>query len=251
MGSAIAGTIPGSFIGYLIASNLMKADVDPTQPLQPSNIQDDDAPFLPATTNHRTDLEAVRSKESSLYATFVDWLGEFKRGAKDANEYLATTESGSLIDFMDLSSLQEKYEDGFEPYSLGVQFGEHMDVTEFILSVDTFLSVSSDIRANSPQGHGYESFEEWLEEFKDGAGYIDEHLATKTGDGTSLIDLMDLTPLRRAYEEGVEPYELGTDFGSQFDIGMFLERNHGQARRHEDDDDDPPVAQPPLVAPII
>jgi uncharacterized protein YqgC (DUF456 family) len=31
MGSAIAGTIPGAIVGYLIASNLMKKDVDPTQ----------------------------------------------------------------------------------------------------------------------------------------------------------------------------------------------------------------------------
>ena len=30
MGSAIAGTIPGAFVGYLVASNMMKKDVDPT-----------------------------------------------------------------------------------------------------------------------------------------------------------------------------------------------------------------------------
>lgn len=30
MGSAIAGTIPGAIVGYLIASNMMKKDVDPT-----------------------------------------------------------------------------------------------------------------------------------------------------------------------------------------------------------------------------
>ena len=30
MGSAIAGTIPGAFVGYLIVSNVMKKDVDPT-----------------------------------------------------------------------------------------------------------------------------------------------------------------------------------------------------------------------------
>ena len=76
------------------------------------------------------------------------------------------------------------------------------------------------------QGHGYESFEDWLEEFKDGAGSADEHLATTTEDGTSLIDLMDLTPLHRAFAEGVEPYELGVEFGEQFDIGEFLARNH-------------------------
>ena len=28
-GSAIAGTIPGAFVGYLLASNIMKKDVDP------------------------------------------------------------------------------------------------------------------------------------------------------------------------------------------------------------------------------
>ncbi len=31
MGSAIAGTIPGAIVGYLLASNLMKKDSDPTQ----------------------------------------------------------------------------------------------------------------------------------------------------------------------------------------------------------------------------
>ena len=31
MGSAIAGTIPGAVIGYLLASNMMKRDTDPTQ----------------------------------------------------------------------------------------------------------------------------------------------------------------------------------------------------------------------------
>jgi hypothetical protein len=29
MGSAIAGTIPGAFVGYLLASNMMKKDTDP------------------------------------------------------------------------------------------------------------------------------------------------------------------------------------------------------------------------------
>lgn len=29
MGSAIAGTIPGAIVGYLLASNLMKKDVNP------------------------------------------------------------------------------------------------------------------------------------------------------------------------------------------------------------------------------
>lgn len=29
MGSAIAGTLPGAAVGYLIASNLMKKDADP------------------------------------------------------------------------------------------------------------------------------------------------------------------------------------------------------------------------------
>ena len=29
MGSAIAGTVPGAIVGYLVASNLMKKDVDP------------------------------------------------------------------------------------------------------------------------------------------------------------------------------------------------------------------------------
>lgn len=31
MGSAISGTVPGAAIGYLIASNLMKKDVDPNR----------------------------------------------------------------------------------------------------------------------------------------------------------------------------------------------------------------------------
>lgn len=31
MGSAIAGTIPGAFIAYLIASNLMKKDANPME----------------------------------------------------------------------------------------------------------------------------------------------------------------------------------------------------------------------------
>jgi len=29
LGTAIAGTIPGAFVGYLLASNLMKKDIDP------------------------------------------------------------------------------------------------------------------------------------------------------------------------------------------------------------------------------
>ena len=31
MGSAIAGTIPGAIVGYLLASNLMKNDRNPTE----------------------------------------------------------------------------------------------------------------------------------------------------------------------------------------------------------------------------
>lgn len=29
MGSAVVGTVPGAFVGYLLASNMMKKDVDP------------------------------------------------------------------------------------------------------------------------------------------------------------------------------------------------------------------------------
>lgn len=72
--------------------------------------------------------------------------------------------------------------------------------------------------------HSFSSFDSWLDKFKDGAGVANELLA-KTDKGC-LIDFMDISPLRRAYEQGVEPYQLGMEFGEQFDYGKFLGGAH-------------------------
>ena len=100
---------------------------------------------------------------------------------------------------------------------------------------------------------GFSTFEDWLEEFKDGAGYMDEHLAEKTEDGTCLIDLMDLTPLRRAYAQGVDPYQLGIEFGGQFDFGSFIAGSSktGSEKPDTPDDDDATKRLPPTPSPLI
>lgn len=78
--------------------------------------------------------------------------------------------------------------------------------------------------ASSPT---YESFEEWLEEFKSGAGDANDILAKK--ESGCLIDFMDLAPLRRAYADDVEPYQLGKGFGEHFDFGEFMSNNSQKA----------------------
>lgn len=68
----------------------------------------------------------------------------------------------------------------------------------------------------------YASFDEWLSVFKEGAGDANPTLSEK--DNSSLIDFMDHTPLQRAYADGVEPYQLGTSFGEDFDFADFTDR---------------------------
>lgn len=95
------------------------------------------------------------------------------------------------------------------------------------LKVDPFdLSAganSSDEKAEIPApvpATSYATFDDWLHHFKVAAARSNQHLAIK--DGRSLIDYMELTPLRRAFNDGVGPHELGREFAEQFDFSGFM-----------------------------
>ena len=62
----------------------------------------------------------------------------------------------------------------------------------------------------------YSNFEDWMLEYKKAAANVNE--ALKPTDGLYLIDIMEDKPLRRAFNDKVDPQKLGTHFGENFDI---------------------------------
>lgn len=65
-----------------------------------------------------------------------------------------------------------------------------------------------------------QSWESWFSMFKDEAGKVNEALATNE-DGLSLIDLMDVEPLKRAHAVQENPLMLAQAFATNFDITTF------------------------------
>ena len=76
---------------------------------------------------------------------------------------------------------------------------------------------------NSANNHIYSSFEEWYIVFKKSAAKANNELSLNH-DGSSLIDFMDKTPLKRAFRDGINPASLGIEFASQFDFSSFCQR---------------------------
>ncbi len=62
----------------------------------------------------------------------------------------------------------------------------------------------------------YTNFEDWMQIYKDSAASVNN--ALKPSDGLYLIDLMEEEPLRRAFDDKVDPKTLGVHFGENFDI---------------------------------
>jgi hypothetical protein len=72
-------------------------------------------------------------------------------------------------------------------------------------------------------GRGYETFEEWYVAFKRAAGEINPQLQVDENN-KSLVDFMEHEPLKRAFQDAVEPESLARDFAKEFDISTFGRR---------------------------
>lgn len=101
----------------------------------------------------------------------------------------------------------------------------------------TFLDKIHDSKPTGKMASA-DSFDDWLNEFKEGAGEANELLVTT--DKGCLIDFMDISPLRRAHAEGIEPYQLGIEFGEQFDYDKFMGATGGSRIKNDNStyDDD-------------
>lgn len=66
----------------------------------------------------------------------------------------------------------------------------------------------------------FKYYGEWLICFKRAAAQFNSQLELDE-DGSSLIDFMDQSPLRRAHSEGVDPSFLAKSFAEQFEINKF------------------------------
>lgn len=69
----------------------------------------------------------------------------------------------------------------------------------------------------------YMCFEDWYAVFKKAAARANPQLA-QDPEGGSLLDFMDHTPLRRAYNDMVEPASLARSFAEQFDVSSMRKR---------------------------
>ena len=66
----------------------------------------------------------------------------------------------------------------------------------------------------------YDVFEEWYTEFKGSAAENNQKLSPDA-EGHSLLDYMDHEPLHRAFQDKVEPKQLGKSFAEQYDFEKF------------------------------
>lgn len=67
----------------------------------------------------------------------------------------------------------------------------------------------------------YSTFEEWYLDFKRAAARANKSLALNE-EQRSLIDYMDHTPLKRAFNDCIDPWTLGSDFGSHYELEKFI-----------------------------
>lgn len=65
----------------------------------------------------------------------------------------------------------------------------------------------------------YLKFEDWMQTYKNAAASVNEGL--KPTNGLYIIDFMEDEPLRRAFENKVDPKTLGIHFGKNFDISSI------------------------------
>lgn len=85
--------------------------------------------------------------------------------------------------------------------------------------------LDNEIRGGTQQeeiemGFGYNTWDQWLLEFKKSAGRTNTKLSLDK-DNKSFIDFMDQSPLKRAFNDKVDPIGLGRQFAQQFDINSF------------------------------
>lgn len=66
------------------------------------------------------------------------------------------------------------------------------------------------------------SWKQWLLEFKRSAARTNKTDLPLDVNDQGLIDFMDHTPLKRAFNDSVDPVQLGVDFAKQFDINTLL-----------------------------
>lgn len=81
-----------------------------------------------------------------------------------------------------------------------------------IMSVFNFLS--SELLSE------FTTWEDWLRAYKGEAGKANPQLQV-SDNGWSLIDLMDQSPLKKAFNDGNDPRSLAREFAAQYDIRNF------------------------------
>jgi len=80
---------------------------------------------------------------------------------------------------------------------------------------------SSDFEEDEDESENdYDTFDDWLDAFKVAAA--EANILLVEHDGKCLMDFIDLAPLRRAFDVGLDPIGLGAQFGAEFDLGTFL-----------------------------
>jgi hypothetical protein len=94
------------------------------------------------------------------------------------------------------------------------------------IAASIFADVTSEdyeIPVENPNGGDYRTFEEWYAVFKRTAGETNPQLRVDDN-SRSLLDFMEHEPLKRAFQDGIEPEALARDFAEEFDISTFGRR---------------------------
>jgi hypothetical protein len=94
-------------------------------------------------------------------------------------------------------------------------------VCEVLFNFDMDTPDNQSLQNSKNPIEAYETFESWYEIFCKSAATVNAQLMRNDKDGSSLIDFMDHNPLKQAFEDGVDPIELGRDFAKEFDITTF------------------------------
>ena len=102
----------------------------------------------------------------------------------------------------------------------GIAQGVHEQLDELAEGLSECVEEELDDSEDIEDAPKFSSFHEWLHLFKYSAAQVNPGLEVR--EGSSLIDFMDLTPLRRAFDDGVDPMDLGREFGLDFDLGKML-----------------------------
>lgn len=77
---------------------------------------------------------------------------------------------------------------------------------------------------------GFNSWQEWIDIFKLRCSEINIQLELDENNG-SFVDYMDQTPLRQAYNEGIDPVEIADDFAPSFNLQDFLRQSAKRGHR--------------------